>query len=282
MKRHPVYRIAWISTNCFLTIAVAAFIASAVWEYSTRQYLKGFSDAVVPHDVSPQLKVESILMWMAHGPARQDLRDPDQILARDPRNTLNYEKLLQVCGGATNAFLNLSVSSGLRARRLLLLDAHRTTTHVVAEVWLDGRWVVVDPAFRVIMRDSSGRMLTRDDLESREILRQATSTLQGYLPVYGYSITTHVRISHVPIVGKFLRGSLDWMWPQWDEFLDWTLILERDSLAAFFGSSLALVFLMFTRLFLGHYGEKKLGVLHVHLRTQVWQAGVMLMGNQRI
>lgn len=62
MIRHPVYRFVWIGTDCFLTIAVAAFIASAVWEYSTQQYLKGFSDAVIPHDVSPQQKVESILI----------------------------------------------------------------------------------------------------------------------------------------------------------------------------------------------------------------------------
>jgi len=282
MSRHPVYRIVWICTNFFLTIAFAAFIASTVWEYSTRQYLKGFSDAVVPHDASPQQKVESILAWMSHGPARQDLQNPTEILARDPRNTLNYEKLLQVCGGATNAFLNLSVSSGLRARRLLLLDSHRTTTHVVAEVLLDGRWVVVDPAFRVIMRDSSGRVLTRDDMENREIFRQATGTLPGYIPAYDYSVTAHVRMSHVPIVGNFLRGALDWTWPHWEEFLDWTLILERDSLAAFFCSCIALVFLMFTRLYLGHYGERKLGVSHVHLRRQIWQASVMLMGNQRI
>ena len=282
MRRHPVYRIVWIGTNCLLTIAFAAFIASTVWEYSTRQYLKGFSDAVVPHDVSSQQEVESILTWMAHGPARQDLQNPTEILARDPRNTLNYEKLLQVCGGATNAFLNLSVSSGLRARRLLLLDSHGMTVHVVAEVWLDGRWIVVDPAFRVILRDSSGRMLTRADLEDREILRQATGTIPGYLPVYDYSLTVHARVSRVPFVGPLLRSSLDWMWPKWEEFLDWTLILERDSLAAFFCSFIALVFLMFTRLYLGHYGERKLGVSHVHLRRQIWQVGVMLMGNQRI
>lgn len=219
---------------------------------------------------------------MAHGPARQEIQRPTEIFARDPHNTLNYEKLLQVCGGATNAFLNLSVSSGLRARRLLLLDSHRMTTHVVAEVLIDGRWVVVDPAFRAFMRDRSGRMLTRDDLENREFLRQATSTLPGYLPGYDYSIRAHVRISHVPIVGNFLRSTLDSMWPRWEEFLDWTLILERDSLAAFFCSFIALVFLMFSRLFLGHYGENKLGVSHVHLRRQFWQAGTMLMGNQRI
>jgi transglutaminase superfamily protein len=282
MRGHPVYRFVWISSNFLLALVVLIFLSSAIWEYSTRQYLKGFSDAVVPHDISPQQKVESILMWMAHGPARQGADDTDEFFARDPHNTLNYEKLLEVCGGATNAFINLSVSSGIHARRLLLLDSHRMTTHVVAEVLIDGRWIVVDPAFRLILRDSSGRMLTRGDLEDQEIFHQATSEIPGYLPVYNYSLTAHARISRLPIIGPILRNTLDWMWPRWEEFLNWTLILERDSLAALVCSFIALVFLMLTRLYLGHYGEKKLGVARVRLRKQVWQASAALMGNQRI
>jgi hypothetical protein len=282
MSRHLVYRFAWISTNILLAAIVVIFISSAIWECSTRQYLKGFSDAVVPHEVSPRQKVESILMWMAHGPARENSEDADDLFARDPHNTLNFEKLLEVCGGATNAFLNLSVSSGLHARRLLLLDSHGMTTHVVAEVWLDNRWIVVDPAFREILRDSSGRMLTREDLEDGKVFQQATSNIQGYLPAYNYSFTAHARISRIPIVGQFLGDTLARVWPQWEEFLNWTLVLERDSLAALVCSFIALVFLMLTRLFLGHYGEKKLGVAHIHLRKQVWRASATLIGNQRI
>jgi len=282
MKQHPVYRFIWITANFFLVAAVAAFITSSIWEYSTRQYLYGFSDAVVPHDVSPEQKVEAILSWMAHGPSRQTLQDSDAILARDPRNTLNYEKLLDVCGGATNAFLNLSVSSGLRARRLLLLDSHRLTTHVVAEVRIDGRWVVADPAFRMILRDTSGHMLTAVDLENQNTFREATGAVPGYSRAYNYLLTSHVRLSRIPVIGLPLRRSLDWIWPRWDEFLNWTLILERDSLAALVCSFIALVFLMLTRLYLGHYGEEKLGVARVRLRKQVWQASSALLGNQRI
>ena len=282
MKQHPVYRFIWITANFLLLIAVAAFVASSVWEYSTRQYLNGFSDAVVPHDASPEQKVESILLWMAHGPARQSAQEPDAILARDPRNTLNYEKLLDVCGGATNAFLNLSVSSGVRARRLLLLDSHRLTTHVVAEVWIGGRWIVADPAFRLILRDASGHMLTAADLENQDTFQQATRVVPGYLRAYNYSLTSHVRLSRIPVIGSSLRHLLDWIWPHWDEFLNWTLILERDSLAALVCSFIVLVFLMLTRLYLGHYGEKKLGVARIRLRKQVWQASSALLGNQRI
>jgi hypothetical protein len=282
MKRHPVFRLIWTTSNFFLTLAALIFAASAVWEYSTRQYLNGFSDAVVPHDVSPQQKVESILVWMAHGPARESAPGMDAVLARDPHNTLNYEKLMEVCGGATNAFVNLSVSSGLHARRLLLLDSHRMTTHVVAEVFIDGHWIVVDPAFRLILRDSSRRMLTSVELGNQETFREATGAIPGYSRAYNYSLTTHVRISRVPIVGPSLRRALDWIWPHWDEYLNWTLILERDSFAAFVLSFIALVFLMLTRLYLGHYGEQKLGVARAHLRKQVWQAGVTLAGQQRI
>jgi hypothetical protein len=282
MKRHPVFRCIGITANFFLALAVLVFAASAVWEYSTRQYLNGFSDAVVPHDVSPEQKVESILLWMAHGAARESGSGTDAFLARDPHNTLNYEKLIDVCGGATNAFLNLSESSGLRARRLLLLDSRRLTTHVVAEVVIDGRWIIVDPAFRLILRDNSGRMLTSVDLENQETFRQATGAIPGYLPAYNYSLTTHVRLSRIPLVGPSLRRALDWMWPHWEEFLNWTLILERDSFAAFVLSFIALVFLLLTRLYLGHYGEQKLGVARTRLRKHVWQASAALMGNQRI
>jgi hypothetical protein len=282
VRTHPVYRFAWISTNVLLAVVVIIFISSAIWEYSTRQYLKGFSDAIVPHDVSPRQKVESILMWMAHGPAREGAEDADDLLTRDPYNTLNYEKLLEVCGGATNAFLNLTLSSGLRARRLLLLDSRGMTAHVVAEVWLDDRWIVVDPVFRKILRDDSGRMLTREDLEDPAIFQQATREIPGYLLAYKYTSTAHARVSRFLIVGPFLRNTLNRIWPHWEEFLNWTLVLERDSLAALVCSFIALVFLMLTRLFLGHYGEKKLGVAHMHLHKQVWRASATLIGNQRI
>ncbi len=94
----------------------------AVWEYSTTSYLKGFSDAIVPSSGTAEAKVEAILAWMQHGPERRSTATPSSPMAlRDPEDTLNYRGLLDVCGSATNAFVNLAQSSGLRSRRLLLL-----------------------------------------------------------------------------------------------------------------------------------------------------------------
>src|SRR6516162_2773877 len=102
---------------------------------------------------------------MKNGLPRLESSQQTKLSARDPTDTLNYRQLLAVCGSATNAFLNLSRSAGVESRRLLLLSPDRTAKHVVAETKLDGRWVVVDATYRVIMKDAKGNLLTRKDLQ---------------------------------------------------------------------------------------------------------------------
>src|SRR5207245_9516357 len=95
----------------------------------------------------------------------------------DPEITLNYAQLLRVCGTATNAFLNLARASDLQVRRLLLLTPDRNAKHVVAEVLINQRWVIVDASYRVIMKDAQGRFLTREDLQNPAIFEQAVSAI---------------------------------------------------------------------------------------------------------
>ena len=139
MKRHFIFRGIWWGCNLLLALAILASGWTSVWEYSVRKYLRGFSDAIVPEASSPQQKVEAILTWMRLGPPRQESLAPAELSPRDPQDTLNYRQLLAVCGSATNAFLNLSRSTGLQTRRLLLLTPEKTSKHVVAEVYLQGR-----------------------------------------------------------------------------------------------------------------------------------------------
>ena len=167
MKSHPFFRAAWSVTNLLLAASLVALIYGAAWEYSTRRYLKGFADAVVPITAAPEQKIEAILEWMRSGPRRASIANPNAVDGRDPQTTLNYRQLLSVCGTATNAFINLAISSDLRVRRLLLLTPSQTTKHVVAEVLVDGRWVIVDPAFRVTLLT-----LKDGDVESGLIRRE--------------------------------------------------------------------------------------------------------------
>lgn len=272
MKRQRVFRSLWWGCNLLLAAALLATVWTGAWEYSVRQYLDGFSDAIVPDSVPNQQKVEAILSWMRNGPARLEAPNPSELSLRDPENTLNYRQLLQVCGTATNAFLNLARSSGLQVRRLLLLSPARTAKHVVAEVLLDGRWVIVDPTYRAILKDAKGNLLTRQELRNPDIFREATGQIAGYNPEFSYESIAHVRISALPLHGFHIRQMLDRVFPPWDDFVDWSLLLERRSFLYLFLSVNALLVLSLLRVCLAWLADHHLRVPRFHLRTHLSRA----------
>lgn len=252
--------------------ALVSVIYCGMWEYSVRKYLDGFSDAVVPDFIPDKSKVTYILNWMAQGPARVLAADPQGLSNRDPEITLNYRQLLNICGSATNAFINLARSSDLKTRRLLLLDPNNHVKHVVAEVLLDGRWVVVDPALHAMLKDAAGHPLTRTELQDPTVLREATQGIPHYLPEYNYDNFAHVRLTRLPFGGLAMKHLLDRMWPSWEEEIDWTLLLERRSFFFLFLSFCAsAVFLLF-RFLLAWYADRRIRVPRFRLRTNLQRA----------
>jgi hypothetical protein len=248
----PVWRGTWYASQVALILSLAIAAYCVAWEYSTRAYLRGFSDAVIPASATSTGKVEAILTWMSHGPARDSSAPDEAFPERDPSETLNYTSLLRTCGSATNAFINLANTAQLPARRLLLRDDHGTVIHVVAEVLIDGRWIVVDPAFRTIMKDPDGHPLTRKDLIDSSNLAFATSNLRGYSADYNYRNTTHLHTARYPF-GNFLSSSLATVFPNWEDSPLVSLIVERTSLAATIlsiGVALALALLRIGLVFL--------------------------------
>jgi hypothetical protein len=177
-----------------------------------------------------------------------------------------------VCGSATNAYLNLARSAGLDSRRLLLLSPDHTATHVVAEIELGGRWVIVDPAYRTFMKDAHGNLLTRKDLENPELFRQATAGLPNYLPEYNYERTAHVRLAALPFHLGGVRPLLEKVFPDWDESFDWGLLLERRSFMYLSISVACLLFLLLVRLFMGWLADHRLMIPRFHLRSNLTRA----------
>jgi len=270
--RHTIFKVLWHSTNVLLILAIFAAAYSGVWEYSTRRYLRGFSDAIVPESSSTEQKMAAILQWMSNGPARLDSDPRTAGQDRNPTDTLNYASLLQVCGSATNAFINLADSAGMPARRLLLLDSHRLTKHVVAEVYVDGRWAVVDPAYRVILLAPDGQLLTREELSNPAVWAAATRGIAGYSPAYTFDRTAHIRIARMPFVGGAIRTVLDHVLPGWEDSVTLSLMLERESLAALVIAVAFLIVFGLFRLGLRWYGERRLGVRPIRFRQQVRRA----------
>jgi transglutaminase-like putative cysteine protease len=282
VKRQIIFRASWWTVNVLLLCALVATIWTGYREMTVREYLDGFSDAVVSDSAAPMEKVDAILRWMRYGPSRPDAPDLAILSARNPQDTLNYHQLLQVCGSATNAFLNLSRSTGLQARRLLLLTPEHYAKHVVAEVYVDGRWIVVDPSYRAVMRDAQGHLLTRKDLQDPEIFRQATLNIPHYLSEYSYERSAHVRLPAFPFRGLHIRSLLDRFFPAWDENTEWTLLLERRSFYYFFLSICAVVLLLLLRVFLGWIADHRLHVGRFHLRAKLIRATTVFFTSPEI
>src|SRR6266849_9513572 len=246
---------------------------SGVREYSVRRYLDGFSDAIVPNTPPAEQKVQAILNWMRAEPSRASTTNPDALSKRDPEMTLTYRQLLNVCGTATNAFLNLARSSDLRVRRLLLLTPDRNTKHVVAEVLMGGRWIIVDPAYRVIMKDARGRYLTRSELRDPAVFSQAVGVIPNYPREYNYDQFAHVRLARLPLDGLHLRNLLERVYPGWDEAADWSLLLERESFFYLVLSAVAAMSLLLLRAVLAWYADSRLRIPRFHLMEHAMRAG---------
>lgn len=268
--RRTLFRALWLTTNVLLLFAILAAVYSAVWEYSTAKYVKGFADAIIPVSGTPEEKIDAILHWMSNGPAR-GASAPDGSL-RDPAETLNDSSLLKVCGTATNAFINLADSAGLPSRRLLLLAPHYSTMHVVVEVRVGDRWIVVDPAFRTILRDSAGRTVTRKELADPAVFLAATSRIPNYDPSYTYDRTVHVRLARLGSLGYYVRSASNRIAPGWEDSVTASLVLERESLAATVAAIFMMMILILVRTSLRWYGTHRLGIRRSRLRARFLRA----------
>jgi len=281
MKNHPIIRACWFVVNILLVVSLVAVIYGVGWEFSTRSYLKGFSDAIIPASDSPEQKIEAILQWMAHGPVRRSSSDPGALATRNPEETLNFQQLLAVCGTATNAFVNLAQSTGLRARRLLLLSQNGLSKHVVVEVLIGDHWAVVDPSHHFIFRLPDGHVPTRAELKDPAVFQAATQSIPNYPAAYTYENTVHVRLARIPWIGRHLRGIFNFIWPPWEEAINWTLLVERESFAMLVASIFLLCFALAVRLLLGWYCKNKLGISRERLRDQILRAGHAMAGSSQ-
>jgi hypothetical protein len=264
----------WILVNALLVVALMGAIWFGVEEFHVRQYLKGFSTAIVPAAIPPQEKVEIILAWTRNGPRRAVTAHAEVPTEREVQDSMNYLDLMAVCGGATNAFLYLARSAGVETRRLLLLSPEGTTKHVVAEVHLDGRWVIADPTYGVLMKDLQGNLLTRKDLQSPELLKEATSPLPDYRPEYTYESCAHVRPAVLPFRGAGLHQVAVWFFPNQEQYLDWSLLLERRSFLYLSISACSLLLLSLIRSMLAWVADHYLYIPRFHLLANLRHAAI--------
>jgi hypothetical protein len=82
-----------------------------------------------------------------------------------------------------------------------------------------------------------------------------------------------VRIARLPLDGFRLRPILDRVFPGWDEKVDWSLLLERESFFSLATALFATLFLLLLRQLLAWYGDNRLKMPRFHLLTHLARAG---------
>ena len=153
---------------------------------------------------------------------------------------------------------------------------------MVAEVLIAGRWIVVDPTYRVIMKDAAGNYLTRKDLQNPVVFREAISAVPNYPREYTYDHLAHVRLARLPYIGFGLRKMLGTIAPGWEEAIDWSLLLERESFFYLVLSVTAMLFFLLLRAVLAWYADSRLRVPRFHLREHALRAGVAFFSTPEI
>jgi len=252
-----------LARSACLLVAAGLLVYGLVWNFSTRRYLKGFVDAIIPLTGSPEEKTVALVGWFHHEPQRYvpppAWENTETMSERDPVNIVQNARLLTVCGSASNAFMNLADVAGLKVRRLLLLNPSGGTMHVVAEVRWGDRWIVVNPSQGFIFMDSQGRALTRQELRDPAVFRDAISRMPGYDPTYIFDHTRHLRLQRIPILGVPLRRVFDRFAPGWDEWMNWSYLPENPSLCLVLASLPLFLAGLVVHLLMKRHGRRRQG-----------------------
>ena len=267
MRRPFIFRSLAFVTDGIALVSVVVLLYGVVWNYATAQYVAGFADSLVAVNGTAHQKCEALLKWVAStAPASRVYlyaahRSPFKIL---PENHGPYD-----CGSYTNTFVKLATAAGMRSRRLLLLDSVGATKHVLAEVWLDNRWVVTDPTTGAFFIAQHGRLLTKEDLRDAATFRNAIGRIPGYEADDDFSHATHIRLERVPFFGHQLRRALDQLHPGWDDAADWGYLPDHPPLWPILASMVLFPFGTAARILLDRYERKTLrlvrGPLHQRL-----------------
>jgi len=133
-----------------------------------------------------------------------------------------------------------------------------------------------------MLRDAQGNLLTRKELQNPAVFAQATGVVPNYSKDYDYSNFAHVRIARLPLFQSHLRDWLDSISPRWEESLDWSLFLERES---FFFLVLSMIFaflLLALRFVLAWYADYRLRIYRFHLREHFLRAGAAFFSTPEI
>lgn len=84
-------------------------------------------------------------------------------------DTVGVEKLVSGigwCDQMSRVFMQLAKKQGITTRLLFLVNEDGSSPHSIAEAWDGKKWVIVDAAYNLDLRNKEGFMVSREDIEN--------------------------------------------------------------------------------------------------------------------
>jgi len=208
VTRHSLY-CNWIlrASNLWLLFALLLFGWVFAEYRSEDAFLDGIAMTFVSSEPNPRRRTEAILQWVDHWDHYMAAPDVTaKISTNDPYWLLAYRKdtfgRSEIsCGGRALFAGELIRRSGISARTLILLNSSERANHVVLEVSWGNLYYVADPSYVRLYESSSGRLLTKEELNIAWVLDEATRGLNSYNLSYNYKRVGYIAFGAVPVLG---------------------------------------------------------------------------------
>ena len=115
---------------------------------------------VAPADFADEVRVTRLAVWVFDhfiGYPSSMPNQEDQFL-NTARRGYGY------CDQLAHILATLYWSAGYPSRLFMLRSAEGISNHTVTQVQVRGRWILVDPSYKILFRDPQGRFMTVEDL----------------------------------------------------------------------------------------------------------------------
>jgi tetratricopeptide (TPR) repeat protein len=109
-------------------------------------------------------KVEALVAWTNQN-VRPQYAAPTEVISDNFYNIAR--RGFGYCDQVNHVFATLATFAGYQSRLLFLRDEDGVSPHTVAEVFLDGRWIVVDAWIGAVLHDEDGRLVSVADIQRR-------------------------------------------------------------------------------------------------------------------
>jgi hypothetical protein len=271
-----LFRFLALVANAVAIMSVGLLLYGSVWTYATAQYTAGFADSIVTANETAYQKCEALLKWVAHTPP--SIRACFYAAHRSPFRILPESHGPYDCRSYTNAFVKLATASGIGSRSVIPLGSAEMTKHVLAEVWLDDHWVIVDPTFGAFFIDRDGRLLSKSDLRDPAAFEAAIANIPGYEAEDDFSHATHIHLELLPVFGHQLRRALDYVNPAWDDAADWGYLPDHPALWPILASLILFPLGVAARMLISSYDRKRLRATPRPFYERLYGAAHVLMG----